>query len=110
MPRLRPPRRHADVIEDARRFLDERFAEPIDLALLAKRAHVSPFHFHRLFREQVGVPPHRYLVERRLARAAELLRSGLTAAEAGAATGYASPSHFATAFRRRFGVSPSKFA
>jgi len=108
-PRLRPTRRHTDAIEDARRFLDERFAEPIDLALLAKRAHVSPFHFHRLFREQVGVPPHRYLVERRLARAAELLRGGLTAAEAGTATGYASPSHFATAFRRRFGVPPSKF-
>jgi AraC-like DNA-binding protein len=109
-PRLRRTRRHADAIEDARRFLDERFAEPIDLALLATRAHVSPFHFHRLFREQIGMPPHRYLVERRLMRAAELLRSGLTATEAAAATGYASPSHFATAFRRRFGVAPSKFA
>jgi len=43
-------------------------------------------------------------------RAAELLRSGLTAAEAGTAAGYASPSHFAAAFRRRFGVAPSKFA
>jgi AraC family transcriptional regulator len=110
VPRLRPTRRHADAIEDARRFLDQRFAEPIDLALLARRAHVSPFHFHRLFREQVGVPPHHYLVERRLARAAELLRSGLSVAAAGAAVGYASPNHFATAFRRRFGLAPSKFA
>ena len=90
-PRLRPTRRHADAIDDARRFLDEQFAEPIDLALLAARAYLSPFHFHRLFRRQVGVPPHRYLVERRLERAAELLRSGLTAAEAAAAVGVREP-------------------
>lgn len=107
--RLCPTRRHAGAIEDARRLLDEQFAEPIDLAFLATRAHLSPFHFHRLFRQQVGMPPHRYLVERRLERAAELLRSGLTATEAGAAVGYAGPSHFAAAFRRRFGLPPSKF-
>ena len=109
-PRLRRTRRHADAIDDARRFMDERFAEHIDLALLARRAHVSPFHFHRLFRERVGVPPHRYLVERRLEHAAELLRAGLGAAAAGAASGYSSPGHFAAAFRRRFGVAPSKFS
>jgi AraC-like DNA-binding protein len=108
-PRLRRGGRHEAAIDEARRFLDEEFAGPIDLALLARRAHVSPFHFHRLFRERVGVPPHRYLVERRLERAAELLRAGLGAAAAGAAVGYASPGHFAAAFRRRFGVPPSKF-
>ncbi len=108
--RPRPPRRHGEAIAAARTYLDERFAEPVSLALLARGAHVSPFHFHRLFREQVGVPPHRYLVERRLDRAAELLRGGMAAAAAGRAVGYESASHFSTAFRRRFGVSPSKFA
>jgi AraC-like DNA-binding protein len=107
-PRRSP--RHARAIADARAYLDERYAEPVDLALLSRRAHVSPYHFHRLFREQVGVPPHRYLVERRLDRAAELLRAGMTASEAAGAVGYASAGHFSTAFRRRFGVSPSKFA
>lgn len=109
-PPRRPGTRHEAAIDDARLYLDERFAEPIDLALLARRAHVSPFHFHRLFRERVGVPPHRYLVERRLEHAAELLRSGVTVSAAGSAVGYASPGHFAASFRRRYGVAPSKFA
>lgn len=108
--RPRPPRRHAQAIDAARTFLDERFAEPVSLVSLARQAHVSPFHFHRLFREQVGVPPHRYLVERRLDHAAGLLRAGMPAAAAGRAVGFASASHFSTAFRRRFGVPPSKFA
>ena len=109
-PRIRRASRHEAAIDEARRFIDEEFAGAIDLALLARRAHVSPFHFHRLFRARVGVPPHRYLVERRLERAAELLRDGYTAAEAGRAVGYVSPSHFAAAFRSRYGVPPSKFA
>jgi AraC-like DNA-binding protein len=94
----------------ARDYLDEHFAEDVDLATLARVASVSPFHLARAFRAEVGIPPHAYLVERRLDRAAALLGSGDgTVTQVAMAVGFRSPAHFAKRFRRRFGTSPSAF-
>jgi len=104
----RRPRQHA-AVHEARRFIDDRLHERIDLTTLAAAVHISPFHFHRLFREATGLTPHAYVVERRLQRAAELLREDdFTVTEVSRLVGYATPSHFSAAFRRRFGVPPSK--
>ena len=57
-----------------RDIMDRSFAEPLDVAALARAAHVSPAHFSRQFRATFGEPPHRYLQRRRVERAMELLR------------------------------------
>jgi transcriptional regulator GlxA family with amidase domain len=58
----------------ARDTMDRAFARPLDVAALARSAHVSPAHFSRQFRATFGEPPHRYLQRRRVERAMELLR------------------------------------
>jgi AraC-like DNA-binding protein len=58
----------------ARDAMDRAFAEPLDVAAIARVAHVSPAHFSRQFRETFGETPHRYLQRRRVERAMELLR------------------------------------
>ena len=94
----------------ARDFLDEHLSDDVDLRTLAREVALSPFHLARSFRQQVGESPHRYLVRRRLDRAAELLvATPLTVTQVCHRVGFGSPAHFSQAFRRRFGVAPSLY-
>ena len=58
----------------ARDLADRAYAEPLEVADLARAAGLSPAHFSRRFREAFGVGPHGYLLTRRLERASALLR------------------------------------
>src|SRR5439155_14077307 len=69
-------------VDAARRRLDEDFVSGHSLAQLGRDAGMSPFHFARVFRELTGVPPHRYLLRRRLAAAADRLRRGASVTDA----------------------------
>lgn len=111
-PTFRPShlRRYGERVDAIRHRLDTRSSERHSLAELAREAELSMFHFARIFRELVGVPPHRYLLKARLARAAMLLREGLAVTHACYQAGFDSLSHFAEAFRREFGVVPSRYA
>lgn len=99
---------YAERVEAARRILHERYAEPLSLEHVAREAGMSPFHFSRVFKELVGLPPHRYLVKIRLARAAEQLRAGAGVTQTSLATGFNNLGHFIRTFHRAFGVSPSR--
>ncbi len=59
----------------ARDAMDRSYAEPLDVATLARLAHVSTAHFSRTFRATFGETPHRYLQRRRVERAMFLLRT-----------------------------------
>jgi AraC-like DNA-binding protein len=97
-------------IDAARQAIDEDFASEHTLSRLAAVAGMSPYHFARVFRDLVGTPPHRYVVDRRLSAAAAMLMSGASVTESCYAVGFQSLSHFITRFRLRFGISPSRFA
>jgi AraC-like DNA-binding protein len=58
----------------ARDTIDRSYASPLEVAALARVAHVSPAHFARQFRAVFGETPHRHLQRRRIERAMELLR------------------------------------
>jgi AraC-like DNA-binding protein len=102
-------RARATPVDAARALLDASLDRQVTLLELARQVHVSPYHLHRCFREQVGLTPHEYLLRRRLERAKELLAEGATVTEAAAATGFSSPGYFSTVFRRRVGVTPTGF-
>lgn len=73
---------------------------------LAALCNLSVSHFTRAFKASTGTTPHRWLVERRLARARELmLRTGDTLASIAQCCGFADQSHLAREFRRAEGVS-----
>ncbi len=104
------------VVHPARHLLrakdvaDTRYREPLDVPALARAAHVSPAHFSREFRRAFGEPPHRYLLTRRLERAAELLRNtDWTVAEICVRVGLNSVGSFTTSFGRAYGVSPTAY-
>ena len=77
---------------------------------LAQVSHVSPAHFARVFKDAFGVPPHRYLLTRRIERATALLRdTGLPILEIALQTGWNSLGTFGRTFRDITGESPSEF-
>jgi transcriptional regulator GlxA family with amidase domain len=76
---------------------------------LARVSGVSEAHFARSFKEAFGVPPHRYLLTRRLERAAALLRdTGLSITEIAFETGWQSLGTFGRTFRDVTGASPGE--
>ncbi len=88
--------------------VDDHLAGGLSLRALAAIAHLSPDHFLRAFKLAVGQTPHRYVLDRRLVRAQELLtRSECAVAEVARDTGFRGASHFSAAFRRQYGLTPS---
>lgn len=89
-------------------FIEENLAAPLRLDDLAAVTALSRAHFARAFRAATGQAPHRYVLQRRLQRAHDLLRhTDLTAAEIGARCGFADSAHFSRVYRRHFGAPPS---
>src|ERR671922_1363082 len=94
----------------ARDLIDARYRDPLDVPTIAGAARLSPAHFSREFRRAFGEPPHRYLLTRRLERAAALLRNtDRTVADICLMVGLRSVGSFTTSFGRAFGLSPTAY-
>ncbi len=94
----------------ARDQVDRDYAQPLDLDALAASAGVSKYHFLRCFAATYGKTPARYLAERRVERAQDLLRAtNLTVTEICLLVGYTSLGSFSSKFRQLVGVSPSAY-
>jgi AraC family transcriptional regulator len=91
-------------------FIDEHLAQDIPLAALAEIARLSLFHFARAFKQSFGMPPHRYHLARRIARAKSLLgEPARSVTEIAFGLGFRESSSFTAAFRKLTGVSPSQY-
>lgn len=92
-------------------YVEASLAQPISLRQLAQVADVSARHLERAFRQALGVPPHTYVLGRRVAAARDLLltRPALSIEQIAARVGFSSSSHLASVFRRQIGCSPTTF-
>ena len=81
------------------------------LERMAAAAHLSPYHFARRFKAATGLPPHQYVITRRVERAKQLLEEGgdLSLAAIGVRVGFSDQSQFSHHFKRIVGVSPGQF-
>ena len=91
-------------------YVETHLAGDLRVQELARAVGMSTFHFAHAFRQAAGMPPHRYVMDRRIARGKSLLRGTvLTLDEIAQRVGYSSQSHFSTAFRKTVGIAPSAF-
>lgn len=89
--------------------MDAASHEDWPIARLAQVSHVSPAHFARSFKQAFGVPPHRYLLTRRIERAVALLRdTTLPTTEIALRTGWRSLGTFGRVFRDITGETPGQ--
>ena len=89
-------------------LIERQVAGPLTLRDMAAEAGVGVHHFSHAFRQSTGVPPHRYVLDKRLATARTLLDDPTTSlTEVAVRSGFGGSSQFSTAFRRAHGMSPS---
>src|SRR3954471_16506795 len=94
----------------ARDRMDREYAQPLDVAALARTALMSTAHFSRRFREAYAETPYSYLMTRRVERAMALLRRGdLSVTDVCFEVGCASLGSFSTRFTELVGVPPSVY-
>ena len=101
-----PPR----ALQRVREFIEAHLEENISVQALADIARLSMYHFSRSFKRSEGVPPHDYIVLRRVKRAQSLLEdTDLPLSEIAIAAGFADQSHCARRFREHVGLTPSRY-
>ena len=88
-------------------YVQQNLDKDLTLAELAAVVYMSPYHFARLFKCSMGVPPHRFVVRQRIAHARACLATPeLSIAQISLMVGFRTPSHFTTVFRRVTGITP----
>jgi AraC-like DNA-binding protein len=97
------------AVRRARDYLEAHHHEQVTLAALASVANLSPFHLLRVFRAELGLPPHAYLTQQRIAHAKTLLALGMPIAEVAFETGFVDQSHLTRHFKRLVGVTPGHY-
>ena len=91
-------------------YIQQNLDKDLTLAELAAVVYMSPYHFSRLFKGSTGVPPHRFVIRQRIARASALLATQeLSIAQISRMVGFRTPSHFTTVFRRVLGITPGAY-
>lgn len=99
------------LINKTEDYIEHHLAEPISLSDLARNAHLSEFHFHRIFRKYSSETLHEFVTRFKLERAAVFLSvtSSISITEVALNYGYNDVSSFSRAFKKHFGNSPSNY-
>jgi AraC family transcriptional regulator len=91
-------------------YIEDHIDSEIALEDLAAAVHLSAYHFARLFKASTGLPPHQYVIVRRIERAKHLLRDDdLSLTQVAARVGFWDQGHFTRHFKRLVGVTPKRF-
>ncbi|WP_236574572.1 MULTISPECIES: helix-turn-helix transcriptional regulator [unclassified Nocardiopsis] len=99
-----------EAVRQAVATIHRRFSEPITLTDIAAEVFVSPFHLSRVFSQETGVPPGRYLTAVRMFEAKKrLLTSSMTVCDIVYSVGYNSVGTFTSRFTRAVGMSPRQY-
>ncbi|MBI4750692.1 MAG: AraC family transcriptional regulator [Acidobacteria bacterium] len=106
---LHPSGSERKVLKQACEYLIEHFTENVSLQTLASIANLSPFHFHRVFSEHFGMPPHGFQTQLRVMQAQTLLRQGWPIPQVASQIGFADQSHLNRHFKRVTGLTPGQY-
>jgi AraC-like DNA-binding protein len=100
---------HAPDVARVRAFLDDCGSQKPSLTTLAKLMGLSPYQLLRAFTRQYGLPPHAWLIQRRVREARGLLDRGMSPVDAAATAGFADQSHLNRHFKRIVGFTPGRY-
>lgn len=109
--RLGDEGKQRDILSPVFKFMEQNIGRS-DLSNdeLAALLNISEVYFRRLFKEKVGVTPHKYLLNLRIDRAKLLLSDpDISALEVAEAVGFSSPYHFSKAFKAAVGTTPGRY-
>jgi AraC-like DNA-binding protein len=102
--------RSTPCIRRARERIDDDPAAPLTLVQLANDAGLSRYQLIRGFARELGLTPHSYVLQRRIALARRLIRAGHALVDTALAAGFCDQSHLTRCFVRQLGVTPRRYA
>ncbi len=97
------------VIQRSLDYIEDNLQTEITAAELAEMAHISLFHYYRVFQQATGLPVMQYILRRRLLHGVYAMKQGRTKTEAALAYGFDTYAGFYRAFCREFDSTPSEF-
>lgn len=99
-----------DTLKSVLIYIDENFTEPIDIETVARKLHISRSHLSHIFRDRLNTTFMKYLTDKRIGFACELLKKdGITVTEAAFNSGFGSIRTFDRLFTKQIGISPRKY-
>jgi AraC family transcriptional regulator len=99
------------ALREVEEYIHANLDQNIALSDLANVAHLSEFHFARLFKQSTGLPPHQFVIHQRIERAKRLIAEGrLSLAQIAFEVGFSDQSQLNRHFKRLVGVTPKRFA
>ena len=100
---------HRAVVQNSLDYIEANLKTEITAAELAERAHISLYHYYRLFQQATGLPVMQYILRRRLLHGIYAIKEGSAKTETALLYGFDTYAGFYKAFFREFGCTPSQF-
>jgi AraC-like DNA-binding protein len=92
-----------------RNYIDTNYDADLNMGLLSKMMRISKFHLIRLFKKYYGLTPRQYVINKRIEKSKENLRTGMTVTETCYAIGFSSVGSFSALFKTKTGKTPAEF-
>jgi YesN/AraC family two-component response regulator len=101
---------NSEIVEAAKRYIEQNFTKEISLDEIAGRVSVSSFYLSRIFSKREGMTYKEYLIKLRMERAKQLLKEGKKSIkEISIDVGYTDQNYFSRAFKKYYNKSPKEF-
>lgn len=99
-----------EVCHYVKDYIDKHYGSKINFNELANQLYINQDYMTHLFRKYTGIPPTKYLLNKRLEKASELLlSSNLSIAEIADKVGYSDPNHFSFIYKKNTGIAPTSY-
>lgn len=103
-------KKEARLVSEIRKYLHDNMSEQLDASEIGERFHYHPNYLNRVFKQNIGVTLHNYIVSIRIKLAKELLvTSNLSLEKIALRCGYKTLSHFSQSFKKNCGLSPKDY-
>lgn len=99
-----------DYVTEAKHIIEYNFDKDITVSQISAMLHIQPCYFTRVFTESMGVSPKKYILERKLQRAVQLMKNtNYTLIEISNSVGIYDSLYFSRLFKKKMGISPSEY-
>jgi AraC-like DNA-binding protein len=100
---------YSDIIYKIQKYLDENFLRDISLDDMAQTTQLTSFHVLRLFKKNFGLTPHAYILNKKIHKAKELLKTDMLLIDIAIECGFFDQSHFNKSFKKVFQITPKEY-